>query len=76
MDDLFLRVLKAYPEDAPGLFIRLFAMRDKTAMIRFLSDNPSWLDCLQIAFALPSGLFLRELWKELLSTKKLRSQKV
>ena len=67
MDDLFLRVLRRYPDAAPGLFMRLFAMRDTSAMVRFMSDCPRWVDYYRIIRALPPGLFLRELGKTLLS---------
>ncbi len=73
MDDLFLRVLRRHPEAAPDLFLRLFALRDFAAMVRFLSDCPSWTDCRRIICALPPGLFLGELGKTLLSTNNFRS---
>ena len=74
MDDLFLRVLRRHPEAAHDLFLRLFAMHDTAAMVRFLSDCPSWKDCGRIIRALPPGLFLRELGKTLLSMNNSRSQ--
>jgi lycopene beta-cyclase len=76
MDELFLRVLRRHPETAPGLFLRLFAMRDTAAMVRFLSDCPRWADCYRIIRALPPGPFLRELGNTLLSVKNFRSQPI
>lgn len=61
MDALFLRVLRAHPEEAPRLFVALFALRDPGGLIRFMSDGATLVDYGAIIVALPPGLFLREI---------------
>lgn len=61
MDALFLRVLRAHPEEAPRHFVALFALRDPGRLIRFMSDGATLVDYGAIIVALPPGLFLREI---------------
>jgi lycopene beta-cyclase len=65
MDRLFLRVLRAKPEAAPELFLRLFAIKDSGHMIRFMNDRPTLADYAAIVWALPAGPFLREMTRSL-----------
>lgn len=61
MDQLFLDVIAAEPGLAPMLFERLLGRTDPTRFVRFMHDEASWLDCLQVIGCLPSGPFLRAL---------------
>lgn len=61
MDALFLRVLRVHPEEAPRLFLALFALRDPSRLMRFMSDGARLADYGAIIGALPPGLFLREI---------------
>lgn len=61
MDALFLRVLRVHPEEAPRLFLALFALRDPGRLVRFMSEGARWADYSAIIGALPPGLFLREI---------------
>ena len=62
MDKLFLQVLRAAPQAAPGLFLALFEHADSASVIRFLSGQGSLADCWQVVRALPARHFLRQLW--------------
>ena len=61
MDHLFLSVLRARPELAPDLFLSLFEKTESERMIRFLSDQGTAADYLNVISALPVVPFLQEL---------------
>jgi len=61
MDRLFLRVLRAEPEGAPTLFLKLFSMKNPGRVVRFMSDRATLTDCVAIILALPARPFLREI---------------
>ena len=61
MDKIFLRVLERYPERGPEIFTRLFSMRDPRSVIRFMNDEPTFMDSVRIMCVLPSGIFVKEL---------------
>jgi lycopene beta-cyclase len=61
MDRLFLRVLRDQPEQAPRLFERMFQRVPGPALLRFLGDQASALDCLRLVTALPARPFLKSL---------------
>jgi len=63
MDSLFLRVLRAAPEEGPDIFLRLFSRVPSGPLLRFLSGRARFTDCLKVARALPAKLFLRQLIK-------------
>ncbi len=67
MDNLFLSVLARHPALAPDLFYSVFKNTKPKRLIRFMSDNPSFLDCLSIVLALPARPFLSELRRKVLS---------
>lgn len=62
MDGLFLKVLRAAPEEGAELFTRLFERVDSARIIRFLSDAGTIADKIAIISALPASLFLKQLW--------------
>lgn len=61
MDQLFLRVLRDQPEQAPLLFERMFTRVPGPVMLRFLSDQAGWLDSLRLISSLPRGPFVKSL---------------
>jgi lycopene beta-cyclase len=61
MDRLFLDVLRNHPERGPELFMRLFARAGTPRVLRFLSDQTTFVDRVAVAASLPTGLFLRQL---------------
>ena len=62
LDAVFLRVLRHHPARAPELFARLFERVDPMALVRFLNDRATIADRLQVMGAMPTGLFLKEVW--------------
>lgn len=60
LDQVFLSYLRRHPERAPALFARLFASADGDAIVRFLSDTPTFTDQLRVAGALPFWPFAAE----------------
>jgi lycopene beta-cyclase len=61
MDRLFLRLIRAQPELAPLIFLKLFQRCNTSKLIRFLSDQARLTDYLAIMLALPATPFLRQL---------------
>lgn len=58
MDDLFLKVLQADPERAPGLFMALARSLPADAFVRFMSDEARPADLARVVTCLPPGPFL------------------
>jgi len=67
MDQLFLRVVRNDPEHAAELFLSMFGMNDPIRIIRFLTDASTIRDYAAVIAALPTGLFVRELWNSMWS---------
>ncbi len=61
MDTLFLKVVRRQPHLAPALFMAMFSQVASHRVIRFLGDGGSLVDYMAMAWALPSGPFLRQL---------------
>ncbi|MFM1886139.1 MAG: hypothetical protein RL026_1296 [Pseudomonadota bacterium] len=61
MDSLFLRVLRAQPERAPGLFVNLFGRTPTPSLLRFLGRGDRLQDGIAVARSLPPAPFLRQL---------------
>ncbi len=60
MDRVFLSYLQHYPERAPSLFEDLFARTEPEALVRFLSEQGSSSDILQVVKSLPVLPFIKE----------------
>lgn len=60
LDAIFLSYLNRYPERAPKTFAALFEKVDPTVLVRFLSDEASSTECLQVMSALPVTPFTLE----------------
>ena len=63
MDKIFLNVLARHPERGAEIFVKLFSMRDPGSVIRFMNDEPTFMDILRIMCALPPGIFIKELMR-------------
>jgi lycopene beta-cyclase len=61
MDRLFLQLIRARPNLAPVLFLKLFRQCDTPKLVRFLSDQARLTDYLAIVLALPPAPFLKQL---------------
>ena len=62
MDKLFLKVIRANPEQAGALFCALFAKADPSRVIRFLSGEGTWLDYAAVVAALPPWPFIKSMF--------------
>lgn len=58
MDEVFLRVLRAWPDRGGALLVRLFERADAARVVRFLGDRSGLRDALAVVGALPPGPFL------------------
>jgi len=61
MDSLFLKLVRARPNLAPTIFIKLFSQCDTPKLIRFLSDKAKLFDYIAVMLALPPAPFLKQL---------------
>ena len=61
MDGLFLNVIKKNPTMAASLFEDLFRGCNLKTVVKFMSDQASVSDCLQIISALPPKPFIEAL---------------
>ena len=63
MDNLFLKVLRSRPKEAPYLFFSIFKYGNSQSVIRFLSGEGCLFDFCNIIFSLPTKPFLKELFQ-------------
>ena len=61
LDNIFLRVLKRYPEKMPSIFLRMFEAPSST-IIKFLSNKSNFLDDLRIILKMPKWLFIKNIF--------------
>ena len=63
LDNIFLRVLKEYPERIPGIFLKMFKSKTST-VIRFLSNKSNILEDLLIILKMPNKwIFIKAMFK-------------
>ena len=62
MDQLFLAILQHHPEKGAAFFQALSERVAPQVLVRFLSDEASVLDCIQVMRALPGRFFLRHVF--------------
>lgn len=60
LDRVFLSHIARHPEDAPDLFVRLFARVRPDSLCRFLFDGGRLADDLRVMSALPAGPLIAE----------------
>ena len=70
MDKLFLQVLKAEPQCGAGLFMSMFGKAKPERLIRFLSGEARFTDCLAVIAACPYLPFLRALGRLVMASPK------
>ena len=64
LDKIFLNVIYNFPEKGPYLFVTLFSKADTSALIRFLSDDASKFDLINILASMPKIIMLKGLFKK------------
>jgi lycopene beta-cyclase len=64
LDKIFLNVIYNFPEKGPYLFVKLFSKADISALIRFLSDDASKFDLINILLSMPKKIMLKGLFKK------------
>tara|TARA_A100001011_G_C14190065_1_gene790933 strand:+ start:34 stop:1095 length:1062 start_codon:yes stop_codon:yes gene_type:complete len=61
LDEIFLRVLKKYPEKMPNIFLNIFNTSSSTS-IKFLSNKSNIFEDLSIIFKMPKWLFIKSIF--------------
>ena len=67
LDKIFLNVIYNYPEKGPYLFMMLFRKANTSSLIRFLSDDASKLDLINILLSMPKILMLKGFFKKMIT---------
>ena len=62
LDNIFLKVLKKYPERMPDIFSKIFKNK-ANAVIKFLSNKSNAYEDLLIIFKMPKWIFIKALFK-------------
>lgn len=73
MDQLFLDVIATSPALAPALFEQLLSRTEPSRFVRFMNDEATLKDCLQVIGCLPKRPFLQVLANRLQSWVRLSS---
>lgn len=66
LDAIFLRFLSERPALTPRVFHLLFSRVPAASLVRFLSEQGTFVDHARLVLALPKGIFLRTAFRELL----------
>ena len=61
LDNVFLNVLRKYPDQMPKIFLNMFKAPSKT-VIKFLSNKSNFLEDLNIILKMPKLTFLKALF--------------
>ena len=64
LDKIFLNVIYNFPDKGPYLFVTLFSKANTSALIRFLSDDASKFDLINILLSMPKKIMLKGLFKK------------
>ena len=62
LDNIFLKVLKKYPERMPSIFFKMFT-GSTSIVIKFLSNKSNIFEDLLIILKMPKWLFIKALFK-------------
>ena len=62
LDNIFLKVLKKYPEKMPDIFLKMFKSKANT-VIKFLSNKSNILEDLLIISKMPKWIFIKAIFK-------------
>ena len=63
LDNIFLKVLKKYPEKMPNIFSNMFNASSDT-VIKFLSNKSNILEDLSVILKMPKLIFIKALLKK------------
>ena len=61
LDEVFLRVLKKYPEKMPNIFFKIFG-NSYIAAIKFLSNKSNIFEDLLIILKMPKWIFIKSIF--------------
>ena len=61
LDNIFLNVLKRYPEKMPKIFLNMFKAKSKT-VIKFLSNKSNIFEDLRIILKMPKWIFIKNIF--------------
>jgi len=62
LDNIFLKVLKKYPERMPDIFLKMFKSKAST-IIKFLSNKSNFLEDVLIILKMPKWIFVKAIFK-------------
>jgi len=62
LDNIFLRVLKKYPERMPDIFLKMFKSK-VSIVIKFLSNKSNFVEDLIIILKMPKWIFIKAIFK-------------
>ena len=62
LDNIFLKVLKKYPERMPNIFLKMFKSKPST-IIKFLTNKSNAYEDLLIILKMPKWIFIKALFK-------------
>jgi lycopene beta-cyclase len=62
LDNIFLKVLKKYPEKMPDIFLKMFKSKANT-VIKFLSNKSNILEDLLIISKMPKWIFIKAIFR-------------
>ena len=62
LDNIFLKVLKKYPEKMPDIYLKMFKSKAST-FIKFLSNKSNAYEDLLIILKMPKWIFIKALFK-------------
>ncbi len=62
LDNIFLKVIKNYPEKMPDIFLKMFKSKANT-IIKFLSNKSNILEDILIILKMPKWIFIKAIFK-------------
>jgi lycopene beta-cyclase len=62
LDNIFLKVLKKYPERMPDIFLKMFKSK-VSIVIKFLSNKSNFVEDLIIILKMPKWIFIKAIFK-------------
>ena len=63
LDQIFLKVLKAYPHKMPNIFFKMFSSSAST-VIKFLSNKSNIIEDLSIILKMPKWIFIKTIFRK------------
>ena len=75
MDDVFVNVMKDWPDAAPNIFIRMARGLDGDEFALFLSGEATWPLRLKVIFIMPKWIFIRSFTRRIVGRYTARLKK-